>query len=88
VLVHEYAGRVTLYHLDLYRIDVGLEVHDLGIDEMLTTGACVVEWADKAPEVFPDDHLAIEIAQGAGEDDRELIFAANGARYEPLVAAL
>jgi tRNA threonylcarbamoyladenosine biosynthesis protein TsaE len=88
VLVHEYAGRITLYHLDLYRIDVGLEVHDLGIDEMLTTGACVVEWADKAPEAFPGDHLTIEITQGPGGDDRELIFTANGARYEPLVAAL
>jgi tRNA threonylcarbamoyladenosine biosynthesis protein TsaE len=52
VLVHEYAGRIPIYHLDLYRfegasaVDDLAEVEDLGIDEMLETGACVVEWAE------------------------------------------
>ena len=36
VMVHEYAGRITLYHVDLYRLSEGdIEAHDLGIDEML-----------------------------------------------------
>ncbi len=88
VLVHEYAGRITLYHLDLYRLEESLEVQDLGLDEMLTGGACVVEWAEKAPEVFPVEHLGVEIEVGPGEDDRVLIFTGHGARNERLVASL
>jgi tRNA threonylcarbamoyladenosine biosynthesis protein TsaE len=45
-LVQEYRGRVTLYHVDLYRLKP-IEVADLGLDE-LTEGAVVaIEWAER-----------------------------------------
>ena len=89
VIVHEYPGRVRLYHVDLYRLDGGsLEVHDLGIDEMLAEGACVVEWAEKAPEVFPPDHLSIAIELGGGTDDRRIVLAAHGPRSHELLVGL
>ena len=88
VLVHEYQGRITLYHLDLYRLDDALEVHDLGTDEMLMNGACVVEWADKAPGVFPTEHLAVALGQGPAEDDRVVIFTPHGERYERVVSGM
>jgi tRNA threonylcarbamoyladenosine biosynthesis protein TsaE len=46
-LVQEYRGRMTLHHVDLYRLEPG-EVADLGLDE-LTSGADVVavEWAER-----------------------------------------
>ena len=52
-LVQEYHGRVTLHHVDLYRLKP-IEVDDLGLDE-LTSGPVVVavEWAERwtdAPE--------------------------------------
>ncbi|MBM3939585.1 MAG: tRNA (adenosine(37)-N6)-threonylcarbamoyltransferase complex ATPase subunit type 1 TsaE [SAR202 cluster bacterium] len=87
VLVHEYGGRIPIYHLDLYRLDELLEVHDLGIEEMLEEGACVVEWAEKAPEVFPRDHLAIDVVPGVG-DERTLNATPHGARYVRLVRDL
>ncbi len=89
VLVHEYEGRVRLYHLDLYRLEGGdLEVHDLGIEEMLTDGACVVEWAEKAPAVFPEEHLYGLIEFGNSPDQRLLTLTARGDRYERLLARL
>jgi tRNA threonylcarbamoyladenosine biosynthesis protein TsaE len=44
-LVHEHCGgRVTLYHVDLYRIDRTSEVADLGLYEVGAEGVLAVEW--------------------------------------------
>ena len=65
VLVHEYQGRIPVYHVDLFRMDGGdLEIDDLAFSEMLEEGACVVEWPEQAYAVFPDEHLAVGIAFG------------------------
>ena len=80
VLVTQYQGRLPLYHIDLYRLDDVREVLDLGLDEYLFgPGVCVVEWADKAPEAFPVDHLAIHMEE-VSETQRALSFTAQGAR--------
>jgi tRNA threonylcarbamoyladenosine biosynthesis protein TsaE len=46
-LVQEYRGRVTLHHVDLYRLKE-IEVGDLGLDELTSERAVVaVEWAER-----------------------------------------
>ena len=54
-LVHEYAGgRLPVYHFDLYRLDRAEEALALGWEDYLDRdGVCVVEWADKFPELLP-----------------------------------
>ncbi len=85
VLVSQYPGRLTLYHMDLYRLDSFEEVLDLGLDEYIFgDGVSVVEWADKAAEAFPENHMLIEIEQ-TGEDSRRLKFTANGDRYKEIL---
>jgi tRNA threonylcarbamoyladenosine biosynthesis protein TsaE len=79
VLVNQYQGRLVLHHVDLYRLDDVGEVVELGVSEMLADGACVVEWADKALEVFPSGHLRIDLAE-AGPERRRLRFTATGER--------
>jgi tRNA threonylcarbamoyladenosine biosynthesis protein TsaE len=94
VLVHEYAGRIPIYHLDLYRfegaasVDDLAEVEDLGIDEMLEGGACVIEWAERAAEMFTDDYLGITLAEGDTPDHRTLSLVAHGARYQAMIEQL
>jgi tRNA threonylcarbamoyladenosine biosynthesis protein TsaE len=48
VLINEYRGRLTLHHVDLYRID-GAAVDDLGLEELSASGVVVIEWADRLP---------------------------------------
>lgn len=65
VLMTRYQGRLTLHHMDLYRIGDPLEAWDLGLDEYLSgDGVCVIEWADQAEEVFPEDALWINFDYG------------------------
>ncbi|HUR35859.1 MAG TPA: tRNA (adenosine(37)-N6)-threonylcarbamoyltransferase complex ATPase subunit type 1 TsaE [Vicinamibacterales bacterium] len=47
-LIQEYrGGRLTLYHIDLYRLSPR-EVDDLGLDELASSGGVVaVEWPDR-----------------------------------------
>jgi tRNA threonylcarbamoyladenosine biosynthesis protein TsaE len=76
VLMTRYQGRFTLHHLDLYRIKDPLEAWDLGLDEQLSgDGVCVVEWADRAEEVFPEDALwiALDYAVHTQANDRDKV---------------
>jgi tRNA threonylcarbamoyladenosine biosynthesis protein TsaE len=49
-LIQEYRGRLTLYHVDLYRLQP-IEVGDLGLDELASGEAVIaVEWAERWSE--------------------------------------
>ena len=47
-LINQYRGRVTIYHIDLYRIDTG-RLDGLGLDEIFDApnAAVIVEWAER-----------------------------------------
>lgn len=81
VLVAQHSGRLTLYHIDLYRLDDLREVADLGLDEYLEgDGVCAVEWADKAMALFPGKHLLVELRHDGGQQ-RLIQLTAHGDRY-------
>lgn len=62
VLVRQYPGRCTIYHVDLYRLAAPeAELADLGIDEMLADGVVLIEWADRAAGQLPRPHWRIDI---------------------------
>ncbi len=62
VLVQEYAGRIRLYHVDLYRLTAAEdELDNLGLDEMLSDGVVVIEWADRAENALPRPYWRITI---------------------------
>ena len=84
VLVNEYQGRLVLFHVDLYRLDDLAEVQELGIEEMLADGVCVVEWAEKAVNVLPRQHLLVEIEVN-GQDARRLRLTPHGEHYDRLL---
>ena len=62
-------------------------------EQLLGDGVCVVEWADKAAELFPADSCWIELDYGLGESCRSLTITAAPklevvSRYEPLLGRL
>ena len=86
VLMSRHRGRLVLYHLDLYRIDGPVEAWDLGLDEQLFgEGVCVVEWADRAAELFPADCCRIALDYGPGEDCRDLTLTEGSPRFSSVL---
>ena len=62
-LLHEYPGRLPLYHLDLYRLTTESEIIELGFEDYLYgEGLSVVEWPDRLGSLTPRDRLEIELA--------------------------
>jgi tRNA threonylcarbamoyladenosine biosynthesis protein TsaE len=53
-IVHEYrGGRLTLYHVDLYRLEKAA-TEDLGLEEMgVADGVLAIEWPDRLTHALP-----------------------------------
>lgn len=65
-LIHEYPGRLRIFHIDAYRLKSPRELAVLGFDEMLARNSVViVEWADKVHELVPPEALWIEISSNS-----------------------
>lgn len=93
-LVHEYMGRLKIYHLDLYRLD-SLSTDDLFmIQEFYGLGGlCLIEWPsrlEKYTNAFPTEYLAISITRPNPdiENQREIKFSAQGATHEAFLQRL
>jgi len=56
ILIHEYEGRLPVYHFDAYRLQSPQAFVDLGVaDYWGGDGVCLVEWADRVRGVLPDE---------------------------------
>ena len=87
VILGQYAGRVTLYHADLYRLEDPEQVQELGLDEITADGVLAVEWPERAEWILPDERLLIRF-EVTSEDTRRLHLEPRGARAEALARAL
>jgi tRNA threonylcarbamoyladenosine biosynthesis protein TsaE len=79
-LVHEYKNsRVTLFHIDLYRLDKISEVSTLGLEDVLDPAICdppvvvVIEWGKKF-NIFVD-RLRLEVDLQLISENQRLIRA-------------
>ncbi len=82
-------GRLTLHHLDVYRLEHLREATDLALPELLDDGGVVViEWGDVIVPVLPADFLEIRITFGKGDDDRKLAVRSVGPSWQARERAL
>ena len=88
VLATQYDADVPLHHVDLYRIDGVDEMDELGLDELVEDGGVVVvEWAEKAAELFPAGRLQVNIER-LGRDSRRLSLSSTSAEYDRFLEAV
>ncbi|MBN1380819.1 MAG: tRNA (adenosine(37)-N6)-threonylcarbamoyltransferase complex ATPase subunit type 1 TsaE [Deltaproteobacteria bacterium] len=54
-IINEYPGRLTLYHMDIYRLGGVNDLEDIGFEEYMSkNGVIVIEWAEKIKDIIPD----------------------------------
>jgi len=72
VILHEYVGRVALYHFDFYRLEREQDVDSVGYEEYFEgDGVCAVEWADKFPAIFGPATIKVDIKR-TGDETRQI----------------
>jgi tRNA threonylcarbamoyladenosine biosynthesis protein TsaE len=77
ILMAEYAGRLPLFHIDLYRLGDAADVVAGGlIEDRQTTGVTLVEWPDRMAGILPVGRLDVFI-DGAGDDPRTVTLRAG-----------
>ncbi len=62
-LVQAYDLRIPVAHFDLYRLGDPAELTELGFDEALEDGICLVEWPEVALDELPADRIALKLEQ-------------------------
>lgn len=87
-LVHQYSGRLTLFHLDAYRLNRSAELLALGFEELVREdSAVVVEWADRVRDAMPSDTLWVEMTP-LDESSRRIAFMAGGGHARGILEVL
>ena len=63
LLAREYYGRLTLHHLDAYRLESLSELAEVGLDRLLPPddGVSVVEWPDRIDGILDISDILIRI---------------------------
>jgi tRNA threonylcarbamoyladenosine biosynthesis protein TsaE len=63
----------TIYHMDLYRLKDEQDLATTGVEECIYSGSiCMVEWPDKAPELFDRNTVHIYI-EARSHDQRNIL---------------
>lgn len=75
-LVQEYLSPrgFSVHHVDLFRLERGDPVEPLGWDALLSaTGIVLVEWADRAGELQPEDRWVIRVDYCTAPHERRVV---------------
>lgn len=91
-LMHRYQGRCPAVHVDLYRLEPGLDPGGFlpELEEALDgVTVLIIEWADRLGDWLPADHLSVELSYLPGAPSgRRVVLGAGGPRHGELLAAL
>lgn len=81
-LMHEYPGRITLYHMDCYRLHGEDDVEESGLmDYVVADGLSVIEWPDRLGSLIPDERLDVEIYISEN-DARIVVITPHGENWQ------
>ena len=70
VLIQHYKARTPLVHVDLYRLENGAAVDDLGLEELADGAVVAIEWAERLPRLL-EGSVTVKI-EDLGENSRRL----------------
>ncbi len=71
-ILHEYDGRIPLYHMDFYRLQDSSEITDLGFEEYFyLSGLTVIEWSQRGEDLLPEGCLQLRL-ESTGDGSRKV----------------
>ena len=80
-LIHEHPGRMPFYHVDLYRLESGDSLGDLGLEEYLYgEGVTVIEWAERLASMLPEAAVCVNLIV-TDDEERDVELSASSPRW-------
>jgi tRNA threonylcarbamoyladenosine biosynthesis protein TsaE len=77
-LIHEYPGRLPLFHIDLYRIENAADIDDLGLfDIMGEKNVVAIEWAERIRDALPPEGMILRF-EILNDEVRKISMKASG----------
>ena len=81
-ILHEYGGRIPIYHMDFYRLGSSEDVVELGLEEYFYGhGLTLIEWFERAIDLLPESVLIVELNY-LNESTREISFKSDFPRWQ------
>ena len=87
-LVQTYDGEkkdgtpLTVWHFDLYRIKSAEEIYELGFEDALSDGVCLIEWPERAERLLPKNRLEIAVRAAENANARRIDITPCGKTWE------
>jgi tRNA threonylcarbamoyl adenosine modification protein YjeE len=75
VAVYDF-GLTSIFHFDLYRLKNEVELEEIGMQEMLQQGICLIEWPQIAANFLPANKVDINI-EIVDENTRKITCSQN-----------
>jgi tRNA threonylcarbamoyladenosine biosynthesis protein TsaE len=82
VLIQHYRGATPLVHVDLYRLESGTAVDDLGLEELASGAVVAIEWAERLPR--PLEGSVLVRIEDLGGDQRRITIERDTLTVTPI----
>jgi len=87
-VLHEYHGRVPIYHMDFYRLGSSEDVIGLGLEEYLCgDGLALIEWFERAVDVIPESSLIVNLSF-VSDTSREMSLNSGDSHWQKRIVVL
>ncbi len=85
VLINNYSGEKNITHCDFYRIDLGAEVEEIGIEEYYENSTVIIEWPEKIINNLPSDSVIVKILFTENEGQRKIMLYSTGSKSKKFI---
>lgn len=88
VLINNYEGPVKITHCDFYRMEEGLEVEEIGIEEYFEETSTLIEWPERVMKSLPNDCVIIKIYFSEKEHQRKFLIFSSGEKSKDFIKGI
>lgn len=73
-IVNEYQKNdISIYHFDVYRLEDSSEFYEMGGEEYLEKGICLIEWGELIKDVLPDSCVHITFSKDNKDENIRIL---------------
>ena len=72
----------NIWHFDLFRLENSNETVELGLEDALRDGICLIEWPDRLPRIPLSPRLDMAFSFANHDDERRVRIVGDDAWYE------